>query len=62
MEAQTKLAIVARSPSIVPKQKRIEPLPSGYAVRELCSVWEGYYWYIVIAFRLDSAAKPVKQD
>jgi hypothetical protein len=52
MEAQSKPAIVARNPSIVPKQKRIEPLPSGYAVRELCNDAEGYYWFVVIAFEL----------
>jgi hypothetical protein len=52
MEAQSKPAIVARNPSIEPKQRRIEPLPSGYAVRELCNDSEGYYWYVVTAFEL----------
>ena len=52
MEAQSKLAIVARNPWIVPKQKRIEPLPSGYSIRELCNDSEGYYWYVVMAFDL----------
>lgn len=49
MGAQPKPAIVARNPCIVPKQRRIEPLDSGYAVRELCGNSEGYYWYVVIA-------------
>lgn len=52
MGAQSKLAIVARNPSIVPKQRRIEPLPFAYVVRELCDDSEGYYWYVVIAFEL----------
>jgi len=47
MEAQSKPVIVARNPSVVRKQKRIEPLPSGYAVRELCNGSEGDYWYVV---------------
>jgi hypothetical protein len=52
MEAESKPAIVARNASIVPKQKRIERLLSGYAVRELCDDSEGYYWYVVVAFEL----------
>jgi len=52
MEVQSKPTIVARNASIVPKQKRIERLPSGYAVRELCNDSKGYYWYVVIAFEL----------
>lgn len=59
MEVHSKPAIVARNPSVVPKQKRIEPLPSGYAVWELCNDSEGYYWYVVIAFELDRPVKPV---
>ena len=57
VEAYSKLAIVARNPSVVPKQKRIEALPSGYAVRELCGDSEGHYWYVVIAFEFDRPAQ-----
>jgi len=52
MEAQSKPVIVARNVSILPKEKRIERKPSGYAVRELCNDSEGYYWYVVSAFEL----------
>jgi len=55
MEAQSKPVIVARNPSVVPKQKRIEPLPSGYAVRELCNDSEGHYWYVVGTWSLLSS-------
>ena len=61
MEAPSKPIIVARNPSVVPKQKRIEPLPSGYAVRELCNDSEGHYWYVVIAFEFDRPAKSVNR-
>ena len=59
MGTQSKPAIVARNPDIVPKQRCIEPLPDGYAVRELCTDWEGYYWYVVTAFELIVLAKPI---
>jgi hypothetical protein len=59
MEAHAKPAIAARNPLVVPKQRRVEPLPSGYAVRELCNESEGYYWYVVIAFEIDRPAKLV---
>lgn len=58
MEAQSKPAIVARNAFIVPKQRRIERLPSGYAVRELCNDSEGSYWYVVVAFELIAAENP----
>ncbi len=61
MEPYSKPVIVARTPSVVPKQKHIEPLPSGYAVRELCNDSEGYYWYVVIAFEFARPAKPANR-
>jgi hypothetical protein len=61
MEAHAKPVIVARNPSVVPKQRRIEPLPSGYAVRELCNGSKGYYWYVVMAFEFARPAKPVNR-
>src|SRR5207237_9414535 len=61
MEAQSTPVIVARNPSVVPKQRRIEPLSSGYAVRELCNDSEGHYWYVLIAFEFDRPAKAVNR-
>ncbi|PYX35148.1 MAG: hypothetical protein DMG75_15095 [Acidobacteria bacterium] len=37
------------------------PLPSGYAVRELCNDSEGHYWYVLIAFEFDRPAKAVSR-
>jgi len=60
MAEQSKPVIVSRNSSVVPKQKRIEPLPSGrYAVRELCNDSEGCYWYVVATFEFDRPAKSV---
>jgi len=52
METQPKPVIVARNRWIVPKQRRIERLPCGYAIQELCDTSQGRYWYVVVAFRL----------
>ncbi len=52
MEAHPKPVVVTRNRWVVPKQRRIEPLPSGYAVLELCSASAGYYWYVIIVFEM----------
>jgi hypothetical protein len=57
MEAQPKPLIVARNRCIVPKQRRIERLPSGYSVREFCNDSQGRYWYVVAAFGLTRSRK-----
>ena len=61
METQPKPVIVARNRWIVPKQRRIERLPCGYAIRELCDKSQGRYWYVVAAFGLTRGrkAKPI---
>jgi hypothetical protein len=61
MENQQNLVIVARNRGIVPKQRRIERLAVGYAIRELCDKSQGRYWYVVAAFGLKQGrkAKPV---
>jgi hypothetical protein len=35
-----------------PKQRRIERLPSGYAVREFYNNPKGCYWYVVTALEI----------
>jgi len=57
MEAQPKPVIVARNRWIVPKQRRIERITFGYAIRELCDRSQGRYWYVVAAFGLTQGPK-----
>jgi len=51
-EARASLFVVARNRDIVPKQRRIERLPSGYSVRELHIGSEGNYWFVVTALEV----------
>jgi hypothetical protein len=50
MAAHYKVFIVTRNEHIVPKQRRIERLPSGYSVRESRDDSQGRYWYVITAF------------
>jgi hypothetical protein len=52
--AESRLFIVARSKHVVPKERRIERLPSGYAVRECSHSSQGDYWFVVTAFEVAS--------
>jgi len=49
MTARSKPFVVSRNKHIAPKERRIERLPSGYAVRELKDDSQGRYWYVVVA-------------
>jgi len=44
---------------LCPSKDASSPLPSGYAVRELCTESEGYYCYVVIVFEIDRPAQRV---
>jgi len=50
--AGSKPFVVARNRHVVPKQRRIERLPSGYAVRECSNSSEGDYWFVVTALEV----------
>ena len=52
MVGPSKPFIVVRNPPLVPKQRRIERLESGYAVQELCNDSEGRYWYVIVALEV----------
>jgi hypothetical protein len=52
MVAHSKVFIVARNQHIVPKQRRVERLPSGYSIREFQNTSQGRYWYVVTAMEL----------
>jgi hypothetical protein len=50
--AHSKVFIVARNKLVAPKQRRIERLAAGYAVREFRDDSEGCYWYVVASLEL----------
>ncbi len=52
MAAHYKVYIVARNEHVVPKQRRIERLPSGYSVRESRDDSKGRYWYVITVLDL----------
>ena len=52
MAARSKPFVVARKKCIAPKPRRIERLPSGYAVRESRDDSGGCYWYVVTALEV----------
>ncbi len=43
---------MARNKHIVPKQRRIERLTVGYAVREFRDDSQGCYWYVITALEV----------
>ena len=47
-----RLSIVARCRHIVPKERRIERIPSGYSVSEYRNDAEGQYWFVITALEV----------
>ena len=58
MLADSRPFVVARNKRIVPKERRIERLPSGYSIREFYDHPQGRYWYVVTALEVI----PTKRD
>ena len=52
MVADSKVFIVARNKHVVPKERRVERLASGYSVRESRDDSQGSYWYVVTALEV----------
>jgi hypothetical protein len=52
MVADSKVFIVVRNEGVVPKQRRVERLASGYSVRESRDDSKGSYWYVVTALEV----------
>ena len=57
MTVNSKPFVVIRNKCIVPKQRQIERVPSGYAVREFYNNSQGRYWYVVTALEVVRAKK-----
>ena len=51
-EGHCRAYIVARNRHIVPKERRVERLPSGYSVRESRDDGQGRYWFVVMALEV----------
>ncbi len=54
VEKQTKPFVVCRNMHVIPKERRIERLDSGYTIRERSNDSEGHYWFVVTAFEVAS--------
>lgn len=52
MSVPSKPFVVTRKKCIAPKPRRIERLPSGYAVQESRDDSQGCYWYVVTALEM----------
>ncbi len=50
--AHSKVFIVARNKQVAPKQRRIERLAAGYAVREFRDDSQGRYWYVITSLEV----------
>jgi hypothetical protein len=44
--------IAARNRYILPKERRVERLPSGYSVKEFRDDSEGRYWFVVTSLEV----------
>jgi hypothetical protein len=58
MPADSRPFVVARNKRIVPKERSIERLASGYSIREFYNHPQGRYWYVVTAHEVI----PTKRD
>jgi hypothetical protein len=52
MAEHSKPFVVSRNKYIAPKQRRIERVPPGYAVREFQNDPRGRYWYVITALEV----------
>ena len=52
MATNSRPYVVARNKFIVPKQRRIERLTSGYSIQEFSGHLQGRYWYVVTALEV----------
>ena len=52
MPTNSRPFVVARNTCIVPKQRCIERLPSGYSIREFHNHSQGRYWYVITALEV----------
>ena len=51
-ETNSKICIVTRNQQIVPRERRIERLPTGYSIQECRNDSRGHYWFVITALEL----------
>ncbi len=51
-ETNAKLFVATRNCHIVPKERRIERLTTGYSIQECCDDSRGYYWFVITALEV----------
>ena len=57
MAAHSKPFVVAHNKHVAPKQRRIERVLPGYAVREFQNDARGSYWYVITALEVMATKK-----
>ena len=62
MPEDSKPFVVARNRFIVPKERRIERVPPGYAVQEFYNHSQGCYWYVVTTLEVVRVKRRFKKD
>lgn len=60
MAAHSKPFVVARNQEIAPKQRRVERIPPGYAVREFYNDSQGRFWYVVTTLEVIAPTKRLR--
>lgn len=51
-EPNSKVFVVTRNRHIVPTERRIERLPSGYSIQECRNDSQGHYWFVITALEV----------
>lgn len=57
MAAHPNPFVIARNKWVVPKQRRVERLASGYSIREFRNDSQGRYWYVVTTIEVRPTKK-----
>ena len=57
MAAHPNPFVIARNKWVVPKQRRVERLASGYSIREFRNDSQGRYWYVVTTIEVRATKK-----
>jgi len=56
-ETRCKVFVVTHNRHIVPKDRRIERLPTGYSIQEWRNDSRGHYWFVITALEVCRAVR-----